>query len=674
MSRIPPFVLLLLLPFPLAATAYRAFVPADCPDGECRRVETDVTIVNRGDAAAAVEIQLRVGLATKDRMTHRLTLAPGEDVTLENVFAAGEMAPDDLLRIHADQPVGIDVRRNRRMPEGTWDVLTSRALTIDPSSRPGEAVEIGGLTPGGEVLARVRLIEINGAAVEIELDVIAGDGEIVGSHAGWLAPHRALELPIEALHSSGAAGPFTVRIRTLRGNGRFVAGGTVWVGASLALEIPALAASTTRRRAIRTIMTLEGILNVRLTMPIPEGDRATFLAHRMEIEANGHTLAADASSITFPPMIPAGWTVRLGTEEEEVDPDGRFTLQWSPFSGVTQGEVFHPETPEALGTFSVADLAAVGQASEPIVLQLPFAGPCAMNADADRLEGCNAPPPPAAGAKRGMAMHPELETGATYPPTPRADTCEILDGPLPGSVPVVGYLAKYIGSTCQLRVLNGCCPNEGGWLLGATICCFKNHKGRFCQELEEGDIEVLQNRTPTVDLGRSVEVIVHNNSCFGETKVRQLVLLGLPIGGTLTGKNLAAGLLRHYDQAKFAAWSCARNRPSQGRDIYEADQTLTYTTPRCLADASGTRRDDFALGTFGGGTFFTATLDKTNLYRFENTGQVFSAANAARDGFLLAQPDACPGPLLHVHGRHPCTGAPDPDGSACGHGRVMKVQ
>ena len=56
------------------------------------------------------------------------------------------------------------------------------------------------------------------------------------------------------------------------------------------------------------------------------------------------------------------------------------------------------------------------------------------------------------------------------------------------------------------------------------------------------------------------------------------------------------------------------------------------------------------------------------LFKFVSTGEIFSAIASNRYAFVIAAPEAqCQ--QLHVHGPHPCTGAPDP-GGPCGHGIV----
>src|SRR5581483_8646167 len=208
-----------------------------------------------------------------------------------------------------------------------------------------------------------------------------------------------------------------------------------------------------------------------------------------------------------------------------------------------QGEIFDPSDPQPLATFNVSQL------SKPVVLQLPFSGVCNMNTGDSLVPNCH-DPSTASAPVRTIVADAAPPPQPTYPPTRRADSCDNLDGFVSSNT---SPLLSYFGSVCNKRVVVGCCPNEGGWLIfSATICCVKNHKGRFCQELSPGDVAILGAATPiTVDLGETVTFTVHNNGCTGDTDVAYTTDADVSLGGSLNGAGFNGATIQHYDADKL---------------------------------------------------------------------------------------------------------------------------
>jgi hypothetical protein len=211
----------------------------------------------------------------------------------------------------------------------------------------------------------------------------------------------------------------------------------------------------------------------------------------------------------------------------------------------------------------------------------------------------------------------------------------------------------------------------------ASICCVKNHKGRFCQEVTPGDLEVFGQKTPrTADLGRQFQIKVHNNGCFGDTSISRINSPNL--GGTLAGEGLENGpdefLLRHYDKAKVDALTCAKTE-DPGREVaaWVGDRTIIYELPKCMDVLRTRETEHFLFAEVEGSADVSFRLDRDLLYWFKKGfPSAFSITNAARDEWHLANPDVgCSG--VHVHGNHPCTGAADPDPRGCGHGMAEKI-
>ncbi len=432
---------------------------------------------------------------------------------------------------------------------------------------------------------------------------------------------------------------------------------------------------------------LTGRILLTLTMPIPEEDRAAVLENKALLEAEGLSVAEDGSSVIFPNSSIAGWLIRFGPVETFAEADGSFTLNLGGVSGDT-GSVYHPshEDDVAIGSFSRDDLVTEGETPVPIVLELPFDGPCDMTVGPDNPAHCQVVKDTGLGSDHVIlaspAGHDRYLPLDTYPPTPRESACQILDGWIDSNTSPLG---SYFGSTCFNRVLSGMCPNEGGFgIFASEICCFKNHKGRFCQEVTPGDMKLLDLPTENwVVLDDETEFTVHSNSNWGETFVIPWLAKG--IGGEIPVHSSyydgEGGSIKHFEEDLLAAYSCATNTPSQGADIYVADRTVIYKTPRCLSKPPAAEaKDQYRIHSRDWRSDFVLTfqLHQGFLWQFEGGGAVFDLGQALElRGSRLSEPEpieedrGCAG--QHIHGSHPCTGAPDPEPMKCGHGIVTPL-
>ena len=151
--------------------------------------------------------------------------------------------------------------------------------------------------------------------------------------------------------------------------------------------------------------------------------------------------------------------------------------------------------------------------------------------------------------------------------------------------------------TCDLQAQNGCCGYELGTITNAVktvigkvtggfkpIACLEAHRGRYCQEVLQGDVGAKidderinalplfqrpQETEKLVQPSQVVSVTVHNNACFGLTNVRKTVS---NLGGTLAGSGLFAGPLGPGSQITHC-------NSSGSRCTYATDRSLTWTAP-----------------------------------------------------------------------------------------------
>ncbi len=599
--------------------------------------ETDLAIFN--PAATPDEVEIAFFRAGEIAQMRSILLEPGEIRKIDDIVRT---LFDDSgfgnLQIRSMRPIMVNARQRSR--DGERFLAPSSS---DQEIALGDRAELHIRAADTSTAASFGLSEVSGTGVSLNLEIVDSSESVIWSDSVTLRGFETVEVPVDFSRGREQV----VRASVEQGSGRISVRGALFGGEEASALYPVVnAVSKTRRRAVGRVATATGTAILRLTMNVPAADRAEFLQHRGEIEANGFHMSDDGSAVTFPDAVPAGWRVRIGTQLTTIGRGGKFTIRLTP-DLPAQGEILDQVDPQPLGTFSPNQLA------QPVLLQLPFTGVCNMNTDEHALLNCH---PPA--GKSGIIPEQPL-------PLPRADSCEQLDGFVSAST---SPLLSYFGSTCNKRVLMGCCPNEGGWgIFSATICCVKNHRGRFCQELSPGDLKVAEQDN-IVDLGETTTITVHNNGCFGDTTVVQT---SNDIGGTLSGDGYDGATIKHYDQAKLDAYQCGKDT-RQAWDIWIGDRTLTYTTPKCLKSASGGEEDAWLMVADDTAVLLTFTLKKDFLYRFVDTGQVFSLNTSVKDGWHIAQPDVCPG--MHVHGKHPCTGAPDPNPTGCGQGIVEKVK
>lgn len=661
---------------PMVVPSRSAFLPAvghgpgGCFGGVCTEWRSDVWIFNSSSTTANVEVfLLSRDNENVDPPRRSLTIAPNETRELEDVVGSvfGLDNAFGALEIMSN----VEVVMTGRIFDA--NVVTNRGtgtagqffagIPANVAIGGDQWVDLIGLAQdeGDTWRTNIGFLETTGNAATIEIQRLDGMGNVLGATALGLRPREPKQFSITNV--GGPAGiNQRVRVRIAAGSGRVVAFGSRLdnrTGDPSTIEMT----TSTSVSGART-----GAALVRLNMPIPERARPTFLQNRSTLVANGFTLAADGSSISFPDAPAANWRVRFGAEETAMNQEGRFTVNLAE-GGPSFGLIFDPVGDFPLGTVRVQQLAVPPANPTPIVLSLMFSTPCRMSGPGfPELANCDMP--------AGTAEHHMPEK--TFPPTRREDSCGQLDGFIRPSVNVPGAaLIAYFGSTCQKRVVEGCCANEGGWLIDPkTICCVKNHKGRFCQELSPGDLEVTV--ADVVDLGVPVAVRVHNNSCFGDTQISRVNSPNL--GGSLIGDGLEGGpgkyLLRHYDKDKVNAIDCFKTDPSQApRDQVAAwvgDRVLTYTLPKCMDILRSRETDHYNFGADTTNHSVNFKLNRDSLWKLVGDITVFSLTNAGRDGWRIAQRDVgCDG--LHLHGNHPCSGAADPNPMGCGHGKVEKV-
>jgi hypothetical protein len=440
---------------------------------------------------------------------------------------------------------------------------------------------------------------------------------------------------------------------------------------------------------------------------VPAEAREMMLANRSEIETAGHTLTDDGAEIRWKPIAAATWIVRFGDLVAITDGNGELSIDL-PAEAPSTGSIAHPQEPETpLLELRRDQLVPADQTPAPLEITMTFSGPCGMNDDPSF-------PDPAicgtASARIGPADHAHMghaehahghRPGVAYsqtsdPPQAKMDgalgsyplgnqrCCRDYDGGSWDPTTWYGVLWNYMGSTCDTLISSGCCSGELGSISASAMAtiglltpksCHKNHKGRYCQEVTQGDVGVqlpiglastyvagagLEVEQP-VRLGETIPVTVHNNGCFGETYISK------PrdqIGGELTGG------------ANYSIDFYATLKHYTGPTTYAADQQVQYEVPKCLDEVTAGAIDQYYFSVDLYTAYVQFVLQTDGLFRFDG-GQVFDPARGPEDGFWLGEPEepteanefmGCP--TDHVHGLHPCTGAEDPAPMGCGHGQV----
>lgn len=467
-----------------------------------------------------------------------------------------------------------------------------------------------------------------------------------------------------------------------------------------ALDLSCVACAALKRR---------GALLVEDYTPIPEHIREGILAEKDYIEAAGLELAEDGSRVSWPQRGAAGWWVRFGDAYALTVDDGSFEIT-IPEGGSLAGTVAHPqESDNPLFAIGLAHLSPRDVDPTPLVFEHEMYGPCGMNADESNPDPsvCAEYAPPVSslihvGAEpaRGEHAHGHANSEAggapghahthehaadnqfgntepaftmgprgTYPAGGQG-CCKDYDGGTYDGGTLHGTILNYYGSTCANYVSSGCCAGELGSLKNSALAaiglltprkCKDVHKNRYCQEVKQGEVSLDTGTNvsfpttiilnPAIHLGETKTFTIHNNGCFGETgveTVRQEVF------GALSGDGFSGGKIDHANPDK----------------TYVPDRAITYTSPRCVGSLLQYAHDSFRFSTDGKWVEYDVQIQNDGLYQFVGSGSVFSALAANRYTFTVAGADQCKG--LHVHGRHPCTNAPESvNAGPCGHGIVV---
>jgi hypothetical protein len=361
-----------------------------------------------------------------------------------------------------------------------------------------------------------------------------------------------------------------------------------------------------------------GQVRIVRAVAVPAEVRSEALAQASAIAALGKTVAPDGSSIANAPIGAGGWRVRIGDKTTSTDKNGMFRLRLDP-APPTELELVHPaETDPSVVFFALPHLVAAGGTPVPVDVEVTTQGACGMDeAPADEPAYCAALPEASPVAMKTHAAHHAhhhaadsavaapitftFKTGAlgSYP-SYSSTSCADQDGGFGFSGETTfGALTNYLFSTCDTQVTFGCCDNELGSIkvsiktaLGKLtgfkpISCNKNHKGRQCQDVLQGDVGVQvpagkasgqaniqsvfglpASVTQPVTPGASVPVTVHHNGCYGETAVEKtLDELHGSLSGTFT---TASGGMKIYHYT---------TKP--GGFTFTADVPITYTAGSC---------------------------------------------------------------------------------------------
>ncbi len=400
-------------------------------------------------------------------------------------------------------------------------------------------------------------------------------------------------------------------------------------------------------RAVALPATLQASVLLRALVPVAEADRTDLLALKAQIEGEGFTLASDASLVVWPEAPASGWRIDLGAQHATLGVDGSFSLA-APTDGAQVALVSHPSDRDRHTEIPLALLARATLDGTRLVVPLPYHGPCGMTAG-DAGHCGSATPAPAAPPKPAPAplpipgpndtCNPPLRAAnaarqvvytatpdgirGSYPdpavPPARRAYCVINDGYTTN--PSVPQEIRYFGSTCDIYVRAGACPNENSFsdveyalletfvpfkglvkLLGSQddwvpapsafspssdLSCEQNHKKRNCAMVCLGDVSVDitadphlakagESYTTLIRAGGAKCFVVHNNGVYGLTKV---VKVKDDIGGSLGGTALATVKgemeVRHFRPITWVAKPPATDTPTD----YVPDEDLTYTAP-----------------------------------------------------------------------------------------------
>ncbi len=411
---------------------------------------------------------------------------------------------------------------------------------------------------------------------------------------------------------------------------------------------------------------------LRPILPVAPADSAQVQSLQAQLIAKGLTLSSDGSLIAWPESPAAGWRVDFGAQHTLIDVDGTFTLN-SPTDGAQFATFTHPSDPQTTTQVPLAQLASIVGSAAKLVIAQPFHGPCGMTTgdnlacaaptlsplsalafrtDEERSQslaksqscaGC--PPKPQSRMGEAPLVSPNTTCSPTlnafnnprqivYTPSPDGirgsypnpavpigsiGHCVISDGYITN--PSVDYFVRYLGSTCDVYVLAGTCPNENAFSdteyaalyaanlydqvkkyftgpgdiyaplpksrpNGDLIHCVQNHKRRNCAMVCLGDLSLDftvdqhivhagESYTTYIPYGGTPEpFVVHNNGVYGITEI---VKVKDDIGGILNGAGVVySGVdqeVHHFRPTSYVAVN--QNTPDP--TAYNVDESVTYT-------------------------------------------------------------------------------------------------
>lgn len=363
--------------------------------------------------------------------------------------------------------------------------------------------------------------------------------------------------------------------------------------------------------------------------------RQAALEVRELLEQQGLFVAPNGEFVAWPRTPGSGWLVQVAGQQWVAGPDGTFGLQ-APQSGEQGGTLAHPSDGQLPPVaFSLAQLSTSQAQPGRLVVPMFFGGGCGMTegdtCGADVEARYVAPEWTGEGDPADVPFFWGVQrTGfGTYPPPEEwlrvvaGRTCPQFDGFFADGSTAASN-RNYFGSTCDLNVLEGTCPNEnplsdieyqaflntvgfdeivgsfGPTMVGyyhsvrgtadpedyltppelagkINTSCILNHKGRMCGMFSRGDVAVRaglvarpgQPVTLEVPEGLKGSITVHNNGVFGFTEVtttseEPVVTLDLQPGEVVGG----VPRLLHYDE-DFGSGT-------KKKHIYHADRIVEF--------------------------------------------------------------------------------------------------
>lgn len=402
-----------------------------------------------------------------------------------------------------------------------------------------------------------------------------------------------------------------------------------------------------------------GVKRIRM----PEASQASVLANRAAFEAEGLSVADDGSWVEGPVVPAPGWLVTFGDATARTNLDGEFTID-VPAGAPLVGSLFHPSSDTfEVGPIALAQLAGGADEPEPVFVSIESEGSCSMNANpAENPTECHG----AVAARRRVSssagdeeptlhvnpdpvLYPPLveKDGTTYPNMDPAATqivCLDYDGYVPLDAVGVRHPVGFPGSLCWDRVVMGCCDNERASVRildpllrhvpgldpkdfpGPTSCQQNHGGGRFCQQLQQGDVAVGVGAATIgagssgfieVTSGEKLPVVVHNNGCYGRTHVTRLPS-PVPLGGVLLGNLFDGMTLSHIDGG-----------------VYYPDRGLNYQTPDGCPDSTPHASDVFQFETDGAAAVVTFSCVPTTTTTSTSTSMMTTTTSTTATSTTL---------------------------------------